>query len=548
MPTLSALTLASFSALACAFARPAAGQDAPPRLAVVVVVDQMRPDHLTRYAGFYTGGLATLLREGAVFTDAHQDHAVTETAVGHAAIVTGVRPVRHGIVGTIWYDRRARRTFYASEDTAVVTVGLPGEPGRSPSQLRHSTVGDWLKDASPASKVYAVALKDRAATFMGGRKADAAIWYLEDVGKFVTSSYYRVDSLPWLSAFNASGRIESYYAGGWQPLLPPEGYFVSREDSFPTEADGVRVTFPHRFGGDSTGPGAAYYGELRASPFGDELTLAVARLVVEQYALGRDAAPDLLFIGCSAADYIGHSYGPLSEEAQDYYLRLDAMLGELLRFLDERVGRANYYLVLSSDHGVLPMPEDLKRRGFPAGRVSREDLQLAVQEAVLGALRDAGVTETPRLRLANGLVLEFDSGAVTDAQLAVVRRGIADRMRAAPFVADAYTYEELRSGGDDRPFLELYRHQFPEDLSPDVALRYAPLYIVGWDYGTTHGAPYAYDTHIPLILFGPGVRAARHERRVRSVDIAPTLARILRIPAPQGLDGEVLPEALAARR
>ncbi len=539
----------TLSAAAWALALQAAAQDTPPRLAVVVVVDQMRADHLTRFAGLYAGGLATVVRDAAVFTDAHQDHAVTETAVGHATIATGVFPARHGIVGNTWYDRGAKRGFYASEDTAATTVGHQDEPGRSPAQLRRATVGDWLKAASPGSKVFAVALKDRAAALMGGRDADAAFWYAERAGRFVTSSYYDLDSLPWLTAFNASGRIEAYFAGGWPALLPPEAYFVSREDSFPTEADGVHVTFPHHFSGDSTGPSTAYYSELRVSPFADELTLAVARQLVEQYDLGGDAVPDLLFIGCSAADYVGHMYGPLSQEAQDYYVRLDAMLAELLGFLDERVGPENYYLVLTSDHGVLPMPEELMRRGLRAGRVAREAFEELVQDAVFAALQQTGVYETPRIRLANGLVLEFAEGAVTAEQLAAVRRAIAEGMRAGRYVEDAFTFEELHSAAGDRPYLAQFRRQFPEDLSPDVALRFAPHYLVGWgDYGTTHGGPYAYDTHIPLAVLGRAVRPGRYGRRVRSVDIAPTLARILGIAAPGDLDGEVLAEALPARR
>lgn len=520
-----------------------AAQEPGPRLGVVIVVDQMRADALTRQGGFYTDGLAELLHSGAVFTDAHQDHAITETAVGHATIATGVFPRRHGIVGNTWYDRRAMRAFYASEDTTVQTPDTPSEPGRSPAQLRVTTVGDWLKAASPQSKVVAVALKDRAATFMGGRHADGAYWYADDIGRFVTSTYYRADSLPWLATFNASGRVEGFFSQTWALSAPEETYFVAREDSFATEADGVRVTFPHRFAGDSLG--SAFYRTLRISPYADELTFEVARLIVEHHGLGIDAAPDLLFIGASAADYIGHTFGPLSKEAADYYLRLDVMVGDFLRFLTEHLGPDRYVVVLTSDHGVLPLPEDLARRGLPAMRVARDDVQQQLQQAVGAALDAAGPSTRPRARFVNGLVFESEPGAISDSALAALRSDVAGRMKAAPFVDDAFTYEELHGTGDDRPYLELFRRQFPEDLTPDVSFRFSPLALVAWgDYGTTHGSPYVYDTWIPLVVKGKGVTPGRFDRRVRSVDIAPTLARLLGIQPPGGLDGLVLEEVL----
>lgn len=530
--------------LACGITPTVVPQTPPPRLGVVIVVDQMRADFLQRFTGFYTEGFAALIEGGTVFTDAHQDHAVTETAVGHATIATGVFPKHHGIVGNTWYDRGALRMFYASEDSSVQIVGLEGAEGRSPAQLRSPTVGDWLKARSPASKVYAVALKDRAATFMAGKKADAALWYEEDAGRYVTSTYYTRDSLPWLEAFNRSGRIEAFLKDGWKQMLPVEGYFVSREDSFPQEANGIKTTFPHTFTGDTVIT-PAYYSELRVTPFADQLTLDLARDVITEERLGADADPDLIFIGLSAADYIGHTFGPLSQEAEDYYVRVDGFLGDFIAFLDEQVGREQYFVVLTSDHGVLPLPEELARRGLPARRISRNELQLTLQEVILGALEETGITTPPRVRLANGVSFEFTDPSVTDAQRLTVAQSVAARLREASFVEDAFTYAELQGTGADRSYLEVYRRQFPPDLSPDVALRFSPFTLAGWgDFGTTHGSPYVYDTKIPLVFWGGAIRGARVVRRVRSVDIAPTIAHLLAVTPPANLNGEVLKEVL----
>ncbi|MFQ5631705.1 MAG: alkaline phosphatase family protein, partial [bacterium] len=335
---------------------------AKPKLVVLIVVDQMRADHLTRFAGVYKHGFARLSNEGAVFTDAYHDHAYTVTAAGHATISTGAFPSRNGIVGNEWFDRSEKKKVYCAEDTSAALLGYPEKgagKGRSPRRLLVPTFGDWLKSQSPKSKVFGVSRKDRAAIYGTGSKADGAFWYNIDDGNFITSEYYYHKYPEWVEAFNTSRSVDAFYGKNWQKLMPEEVYFLAREDTFATEGGGAQTAFPHSLASKSGKPDQMYYSRLTGTPFLEKLMLDFARAMVENEALGQDEAPDVLVVGCSGADAIGHAYGPLSQESMDYFLRLDRNLGDFFAFLDKKISKENYITVLSSDHGVLPMPEEL---------------------------------------------------------------------------------------------------------------------------------------------------------------------------------------------
>ncbi|MCH6548134.1 MAG: alkaline phosphatase family protein [Gemmatimonadetes bacterium] len=383
----------------------ALAQTQPQRLFVVLSVDQMRFDFLERFGHLYKGGLARLLEEGAVYTDAYQDHFYTSTAAGHATISTGVFPSRSGIVANSWWDRKARRRVYAVADPKSPIVDRPDLAGRSPANMQRNALGDWLKRESRESKVFSVSLKDRSAITMGGERPDGVYWYDSDAGRFITSEYY-LDAVPeWVREFNDAKLADGYFEKEWTRLLPEEAYSASREDSFPFESDGVDVTFPHRFDipadseaeeiPESMRPRypSLYYDELKRTPFVDELTFAFIERMIVSEQLGADDVPDLLFVGASAADYIGHRYGPLSQETQDYYLRLDQRLDEFLNFLDATVGEGRFALVLTSDHGVLPIPEELARQGIDAKRIDRLVRQGIVVPPLTDVLSEFGLTE-----------------------------------------------------------------------------------------------------------------------------------------------------------
>lgn len=535
---LTALGLALLAG--CAGTRPR-DRTRPPRLAVVLVVDQMRADYLTRFADQYTGGLARLTRDGVVFTDAHHDHAITHTAPGHAAIATGVHPSRTGIVANAWWDRAAWRSVYAVEDT-VALAGVQGVPGSSPANLLRETLGDWLKRQHPSSKVFSVALKDRAAIAMGGHHADAAFWFLDQLGYFVTASSYLTRYPDWVAAFNATRHADAYFDDGWTRLLGEDAYQASREDAFPAEADGKNTTFPHRFSGEAPGPG--YYAELQATPFGDDLTFTFARDLIRHENLGADRVPDLLFVGASAADYIGHAYGPYSQEVQDYYLRLDRMLADFLDFLDREVGSDEYVVVLTADHGVMPMPEELQRRGIEARRV--DPLQV-VRPIVEQTRQQMGLDKIP-FAYASGLYLDRRAFTNPDSTLPTLRRALAVAFREQEEIEDAFTYDELADPDTpDRPYLTQHRGSFYPERSPDVMILLKEHYLsTGQPTGTTHGTPYPYDTHVPLLFLDTTMPAAQHTVRVNTVDLAPTLAALLHLAAPSDLDGQALPEVIRA--
>ncbi len=519
----------------------------PPRLVVVVAVDQMRADYLDRFGHLFEGGLARVLREGSLYTDAHQDHAATVTAPGHATIATGVFPARHGIVGNDYFERAEGRSVYSAADSTAPLLGVPGAPGRSPARLRRDGLADWLKAASPDSKVFSVAIKDRSAIMMAGRSPDGAYWYHAPARRFVTSTYYAAEYPEWVEAFGAEALIGSYYGRGWDRLLPPEAYAASREDSFPAEGGGGPFVFPYRFAevlSDTTpeSPDDGWWELFRYTPYGDEVTLLFAEQAVEHEALGSDGTPDFLFVGCSSADYVGHRWGPYSQEVQDYYLRLDRYLGRFFSFLDERVGAGEWALVVTGDHGVAPAPEEAVRRGIDARRILGRDFWLPIRDAYTAAAVEVEIDPVPRPRWAEGVVLL--GGDPTPRVRRELRETVARRVATIGFVAEAFSAERVAEADPwgDRP-IHFFRRSFDPERTPDVLVHLRPYHVVGTTTGI-HGSAHPYDTHVPLVFVGPGVTSGRHADRVRTVDIAPTLAAMLGIRAPEDLDGRVLAEAL----
>lgn len=522
------------------------GTAAPlPKLGVVIVVDQMRPDYLSRFDALYTGGFRRLLDNGAVFLNAFHDHAATETAVGHTTISTGCLPSHHGIIGNDYYDRIEKRNVYSMLDTLAPLIGEKVGKGSSPRRILMPTLGKYLKVGSPASKVYSLAIKDRSAIGMAGKQADGVYWFNRSTGKYVTSIYY-ADAYPtWIDSFNAARQIDSYFTTGWYKLLPDSVYSLSREDAFPHENDAVHTTFPHLFTDFSKQPDKTYYDELYATPFADEVTLALARTAIHYGELGQDTSPDLLWIGCSAADATGHTYGPFSQEMQDFYLRLDRYLGSLFLFLDSTVGRDNYIIALSSDHGALPLPEELKRRGIDAGRIHPDTVKadmIALGEKIkdrMGLLVNPIVSAGSEI-MVNDLYMQSMTGGQVIADLIL-------ELKKLPYVADVYPRFGLSRDVPQNisKYWRKFRNCYHPDRGPDLFVRFKENYIISYDTtGTTHGSTYDYDCIVPIIFAGPGVSTGKHEDSIRTIDLAPTLAALMRIPIDGKMDGEIVKMAL----
>jgi predicted AlkP superfamily pyrophosphatase or phosphodiesterase len=509
-----------------AWAEPPAAPQESRRLVILIVVDQCRADYLDRFRTSFRGGFKTLLDRGIRFVEAHHDHAVTVTAPGHAALATGLHPSRSGIIDNQWYDRTSKQGVYSFGDPAAAILRPLSvavlSPGRSPRNLLGSALGDWLKAHSPASKVFAAGGKDRSAIALGGRKPDGAFWFDLPSGYWVTSTNYFAEYPAWLADFARERHADRYFGKLWEPLAAPN-----------TRTGGGQA-FSHLLGWLSLRPNSVFYSDALGSPFLDRDLVDLAKLLVEQQELGVDEAPDLLALGFSALDGAGHDHGPESPEVADVLMRLDAALADLFQFLEGRIGLGQVAIALSADHGVMPLPEaggDGPSRGERLGA----DTVLCFQRAgepwkdVLGG----GASLQESLYLDGG----GDSSPTPRRQEA--ESGLAQSLARCPGVERVWTRTELEGRADhDDPFLDLYRHSFHPERSPDLYIQYREDFLPQAGVGTTHGSPYRHDTHVPMVLLLPGVPPREIRARVRTVDLAPTLASWLGVPVPTGLDGE----------
>jgi len=498
-----------------------------PRVVVVITVDQLRPDYLERYRPQLIGGLGMLLRDGAVFTEAFQDHAVTETAPGHATILSGRVPAHTGII----------RNFAGVQDSTAPLVGVAG-PGASPARFQGTALFDWLQAAEPAARALSVSRKDRGAILPVGRGKQQVYWYQS--GIFTTSRYY-ADSLPgWVRAFNAQ-RLPFKQAGAmWTPLLAPESY--SEPDSEPYEHAGHDFTFPHRLPADS----AQAADTLVDVPTMDSLTLAFALAGVRALELGGRGVTDLLAVSLSTTDAVGHLYGPDSREIHDQVLRVDRYLGWFFGQLFVRYSPRSVTIVLTADHGVTPYPEWARAHGYrDARRVGVDSIIRGVNtqldERAGGGGADWLIFDTGMLLVPDRAKLAA-AGVDVDSVIGVVAR----RARAVAGVARVQRPAELaRADTVLDAVSRRWRHQVPPDAGVELVITLRPYAI--WDASVPiamHGQPSDLDAHVPLIFWGRGVRRGVNGRRVRTVDIAPTLARLLGVAPAEPLDGRALAEAL----
>jgi predicted AlkP superfamily pyrophosphatase or phosphodiesterase len=522
---------------------PRASGSATPRLVLFVSVDQMRYDYLTRFAPLYKGGLRALLDRGAVFTSAYYRHGNTETGPGHSVLLSGRSPNHSGIVANVWFDEVLRRELNVVEDP-VVTNFSGTAYGASPANFLGFTVGDVLKKRTPASRVVGVALKDRSAILMSGPRADAAYWFDNSSGSFVSSTYYMKAPPPWLTRWNARRLADSPGWRVWSRLLPDEAVYrqYAGADDVKGEWDGVDTVFPHRV--REAPPSAAFYEDLRRTPFGDELVLDAALEAMAAHQLGADDDTDLLAVGFSSSDNIGHTYGPESQEAMDEYLRLDVTLGRLLEEVDRRVGLDRVIVGLSADHGAAPLVENLQARGVAARRVRTAEILGPVTRAL-----------EARFGAQNGLVARYmapdfylDLGAIARKGLARrdVEAVIEEAVLETGHVEKVYTHERLM--GDppaDDPYFAPMRRSFFATRSPHVIVLLKQWYYLSdRPGGTGHGTPYEYDRHVPVVFLGPSVRPGTYPAPCGPEDIAPTLAAMLRIEYPMQDAERVLTEML----
>ncbi len=536
--------------------QPAAAASPAPRLVVVLVVDQLRADLITRFEDlFVAGGFKRLIDHGAWFTHCHFEHAVTMTGPGHACVATGANPSIHGIVSNVWMEQRGDalvETRCSSDPGGGTPDSSPVVPlaGDSPTQLQAETLGDRLKTVRPGARVISLSLKDTAADMMAGRRADGGYWFDLERGRILPSD--RAHDLPeWVQAFAASGALQRYAGSTWERIADPAEYArrCHRDDADYERGDAYNFgnTFPHRLPAE---PRSDYGRALFASPFGNDLVLDLARAGVTALKLGRGPSTDALFISLSSNDVIGHAFGPHSHEVMDVTLRTDRQLDAFFRFLDAEVGAGNWLIALTGDHGVCPVPEYAVEQRLPAGRLHpalRERLEQRITQ-------DCGPAGGARQYVAALWFpwLYFEPAALRSSRPDLLRRAVEAVIAEEPGIDSVVWIDPQLRPTPTRPTAAALQQRIALSTFPGRSghayLHFAANWFGAGRHATGHGTAHAYDTHVPLLLFGNGIHHGKYHTAASPTDIAPTLATLMGIPAPAQSGGRVLREALNAQK
>jgi predicted AlkP superfamily pyrophosphatase or phosphodiesterase len=514
------------------------------RLVVGIVIDQFRYNYLTRFEDqFGEGGFKRLLNGGAVFSNANYIHTPTYTACGHATFMTGATPAMDGIVGNEWYDRESgKRVTSVNDDKTKLLGGREGASGMSPHRLVGTTVGDEMKLASGGkAKVIGISYKDRSAILPSGKRPNGAYWFSLDTGNFVSSTYYFDDLPAWVKTFNRDHHSSMYFGKKWERLLPESVYQRSEPDDAPYEKSSYGRLFPYTLNGGEEKPGSKFYNQFEASPYANEQLVNFAKAAIESEGLGADDVTDLLTISFSSNDLVGHAFGPYSQEVQDMTLRLDRTLAELFNYLDKKIGLDQVIIALTADHGVGPVPEQVQALGY-GGRIDAK----TATDAVTAALNHRFGEEKWVLNFVNGNIY-LDEAAIARRKLdlAEVESVASQAVVKIQGIAAAITGTQIMSGRwPNTPIANSVANGFFPQRNGNLIVVPRAFYLFGESSTATHGTPYSYDTHVPVILFGPGIAAGHYASVSSPADIAPTLSQLLRVEKPSNAVGRILIEAI----
>jgi predicted AlkP superfamily pyrophosphatase or phosphodiesterase len=532
-----------------------------PKLVVLVVFDQLRGDYLQKWQPLFgEGGFKRLQSDGAWFTNCHYPYAYTLTAAGHTSLVTGTNPSKHGIIANDWYDR-------ATGEQVASTTPPPDEVrhGGGPYRRKSETVGDvLLRILTGRSRVASMGIKERSAVLMAALRAQFCYWMSSTGGRFKTTPYYRPDPHPWVNAFNKSKPADRWLGKSWDRFDPNLDYVKhSGPDDFPMEGAGYLQgrKFPHPFQYAKTKKEADnvqnYYNAVVNSPMGGELLAEFAKTAITTEKLGQTDSVDFLCLGFSSNDYVGHTWGPDSQEVLDVTLRSDALMKDLLTFLDEKVGKGNYYVAVSADHGVSPMPESARAQGKVAERVD-PDYLTSKAEAFLNQKYLAKGKKAPWFAKSGSAWVYFNHATLKEQKLQQhdVEATLAAWYREQPGILEAFTRTDvMRNDMKESSELMLQvRRSFHPDCSGDVMVVLKPYHMFSPPnlsdnptknptYRATHGSPHPYDTHVPLIVMGPRIEPGTRDTLVTPQAMASILAEALGVPAPKDADYPV-PEGL----
>jgi predicted AlkP superfamily pyrophosphatase or phosphodiesterase len=527
------------------------------RLVLQITIDGLRADLINRYEkGFGTGGFRFLMEKGTYYTNAHYQHANTETIVGHTTLATGTFPSQHGMIGNVWFDREAGELAYNIEDPdhPIIatreneTKGEQVDPaqkksrtqGRSPAVILAPTFGDGLAAYyGGRSKIFGVSGKDRSAVSMAGH-AGKAFWFSTNTGDFVTSTYYYGTYPDWVSQWNTRRQAEEYSGRSWSLLNDTAAYLLAAQDDRPYEADlrGYGRVFPHPFG---QADDKLFYTRILVSPIGDQLLLDFSKALITHEQLGRDEIPDYLSISFSSVDAVNHFFGPSSLENEDVVVQLDRILEDLIAFIDKTVGIKHTLVVFSADHGMADMPEYMTELGFKAGRLDPDEIVDAANKVG----QSFGVDEIVRFFYRPYLYLNDEKIAAAKLDRIKVEHAIADALTDFDGIALAVASSRL-SAQHTNPLIEQVRNNYHVSRSGDIYIIQEPYWFL-FDKGPVavmHGTPWRYDTHVPIIFMGPGIQPKTVHRRVHPVDVAPTIAALLGMTPPGSAQGSALEEVL----
>jgi predicted AlkP superfamily pyrophosphatase or phosphodiesterase len=527
--------------------RTARKETRPPKIRLVlgIVIDQFRYDYLTRFEDLFEArGFRRLLREGAVFTNANYIYLPTVTAPGHAAFMSGSIPALNGIVGNEWFDRETGKTITSISDSSVKLLGGQGEEPASPSRLIGSTVGDELRLSNNwQSRVVGISFKDRAAVLPAGKHPNGAYWFDSILGTFVSSTYYFPDLPAWVKEFNQNNRpAEKYFGARWERLLPNAAYQRSLPDDSPYEKSPLGNTFPHIINGGESKPGKLFYENFEESPFANDYTAAFVKAAIEGEKLGQDDYTDLLTVSFSANDKVGHSFGPYSQEVEDITLRTDRLLADLFSYIDQKIGLANTLIVLTADHGVVPLPEHSQVIGLGGGRFASKTLTDAIKTVLNKRFGEAAWI----LATVNGnIYFDYDVIERRKVNRQEVERVGCEAALKLQGVGQCFTRTQLLFGPlPPGGYSAQAARGFNAERSGDLVIVVKPFYLQRSEYGTSHSTPYSYDTHVPIIFYGAGIVPGSYANASSPSDIAPTLSTLLKIEPPSNTVGRVLTEAI----
>ena len=524
---------------------PAAASTLPrPKLVVGLVVDQMRWDYLYRYYDRYqAGGFKRLLNEGFTCENTQIPYIPTVTAIGHSSIYTGSVPALHGIAGNDFTIQATGKTMYCTDDSTVIAVGSTSKAGQmSPRNLLVSTVTDELRLATNfRSKVIGIALKDRGGILPAGHAANAAYWFDDANGAWITSTYYMSELPAWVKSYNDTKPAEKYLKQDWNTLYPINTYVQSEPDNSPKHEGKFAGTDAPTFPIKTSELYKGNAGMVRSTPYGNSMTLDLAKAAIDNEKMGAGAVTDFLAVSLSSTDYVGHQFGPNSVEIEDTYLRLDKDLATFFTYLDAKLGKGNYSVFLSADHGAAHNANFLLDHNIPAGAWSSSNVQTRLNKMLEDKYKVKGIV----LNLGNYQV-NFNHAVIKKESLNIyaLKQDCINFLQQEPQIAFAVDMQAVQTTTIPDELRTRIQNGYSAERSGSIQIILKPGWYSGGQTGTTHGTWNPYDAHIPLIFMGWGIKHGSMSRETRMTDIAPTIAELLHIQAPNGNIGTIISEVL----